>query len=68
MTDLTEILNGQIPVSLEDKTKAAGKMLGTASGPLARWQERGVDWIAMGSDWGFMAQGFRNMLKERDER
>ena len=48
------------------KTKAAGKMLGTASGPLARWQERGIDWIAMGSDWGFMAQGFRQMLKERD--
>ena len=50
------------------KTKAAGKMLGTASGPLSRWQERGVDWIAMGSDWGFMAQGFRNMLKERDNQ
>ena len=48
------------------KTKAAGKMLGTASGPLSRWQERGIDWIAMGSDWGFMAQGFRQMLKERD--
>ena len=48
------------------KTKAAGKMLGTASAPLSRWQERGVDWIAMGSDWGFMAQGFRNMLRERD--
>ena len=48
--------------------EAAGKMLGTASAPLARWQERGVDWIAMGSDWGFMAQGFRNMLKERDEK
>ena len=41
-------------------------MLGTASGPLSRWQERGIDWIAMGSDWGFMAQGFRQMLKERD--
>ena len=27
MTDLTEILNGQIPVSLEDKTKAAGNLL-----------------------------------------
>ena len=48
------------------KTKEAGLMLGTASAPLARWQARGVDWIAMGSDWGFMAQGFRNMLKERD--
>ncbi|MBO4648549.1 MAG: 4-hydroxy-3-methylbut-2-en-1-yl diphosphate synthase, partial [Lentisphaeria bacterium] len=48
------------------KTKAAGKMLGTASGPLSRWQERGVDWIAMGSDWAFMAQGFRGMIKERD--
>lgn len=48
------------------KTKAAGKMLGTASAPLSRWQERGVDWIAMGSDWGFMAQGFRSMIRERD--
>ena len=48
------------------KTKRAGKMLGTASGPLSRWQKRGVDWIATGGDWGFMAAGFRNMLKERD--
>ena len=48
------------------KTKAAGKLLGTASAPLSRWQERGVDWMAMGSDWGFMAQGFRNMLRGRD--
>ena len=48
------------------KTKAAGKLLGTASGPLSRWQKRGIDWIATGGDWGFMAEGFRNMLKERD--
>lgn len=50
------------------KTKKAGKMLGTASAPLTRWQARGVDWIAMSSDWGCMAQGFRAMMKERDEK
>lgn len=49
------------------KTKKAGKMLGTASAPLKRWQDRGVDWIAMASDWGCMAQGFRNMMKEREK-
>ena len=48
------------------KTKKAGLMLGTASGPFSRWKARGVDWIAMGSDWGFLAQGFRSMLKEGD--
>ena len=50
------------------KTKKAGKMLGTASGPLSRWQKRGVDWIALGSDWGFMAAGFRSLVKARDEK
>lgn len=46
------------------KTKAAGQMLGTASGPLARWQERGVDWIATGLDIGLLSAGFRGILKE----
>ena len=46
------------------KTKAAGKLLGTASAPLAPWLARKVDWIALGSDWGFMAQGFR-ALREK---
>jgi len=34
------------------KIKAAGKYLGTAGGPLPRWQARGVDWIALASDCG----------------
>lgn len=46
------------------KTKQAGLMLGTAGGPFAEWKARNLDWIALGSDWGFMAQGFRAMLKE----
>ena len=46
------------------KTKKAGLMLGTASGPLARWQERGVDWIATGLDISLLGAGFRNILKE----
>ena len=47
-----------------EKTKKAGLLLGTAGGPFAAWKHRKLDWIALGSDWGAMAQGFRNMLKE----
>ena len=46
------------------KTKAAGKILGTAAGGFPRWKERGVNWFAGTSDWGAMATGFRNFIKE----
>ncbi|MCF7838532.1 MAG: 4-hydroxy-3-methylbut-2-en-1-yl diphosphate synthase [Candidatus Marinimicrobia bacterium] len=34
------------------RIKAAGKYLGTAGGPLPRWKQRQVDWIALASDCG----------------
>ena len=46
------------------KTKAAGKMLGTAAGGFPRWKARGVNWFAGASDWGAMAAGFRAFVKE----
>lgn len=49
------------------KTKAAGKLLGTASAPLQRWIDRGVDWIATAGDWGLMAQGFRDIVSLRNK-
>ena len=46
------------------KTKAAGKMLGTAAGDFPRWKARGVDWFAGTGDWGAMAYGMRAFLKQ----
>ena len=42
------------------KVKKAGLILGTASGNLPRWKERGINWFAGTSDNGLLAAGFRN--------
>jgi len=46
------------------KIKAAGKHLGTAGGPLARWRGRGVDWIALASDCGGIFAQARQIIGE----
>ncbi len=47
----------QVLDEVSAKIKASGKYLGTAGGPLPRWRERGVDWIALASDCsGIFAQ------------
>ncbi len=45
------------------KVKKSGLSLGTASGNLPRWQERGVNWFAGVGDSGMIAAGFRNFVK-----
>jgi 2-dehydro-3-deoxyglucarate aldolase/4-hydroxy-2-oxoheptanedioate aldolase len=46
------------------KTRAAGIMLGAAGGPFDRWRDRGVNWIATGSDCGSMFAESRRILEE----
>ncbi len=45
-----------------DRVKAAGKMLGTAGGPLERWRRRGVNWIAVTTDSGSIVAQARQIL------
>jgi 2-dehydro-3-deoxyglucarate aldolase/4-hydroxy-2-oxoheptanedioate aldolase len=46
------------------RIKAAGKMLGTAGGPLGLWRRRGVDWIALASDCGSIYTQARQILED----
>ncbi len=46
------------------KTKQAGLLLGTASAPFAKWKERGVDWIALGSDCGCLFSAARKIVED----
>ena len=46
------------------KTKQAGLVLGTASGNLPRWRQRGIDWFAGTGDAGLVAAGFRAFRQE----
>ena len=55
MGRLNELDDPEVNRVLDDvsgRIKAAGKWLGTAGGPLDRWKQRGVDWIALASDCG----------------
>jgi 2-keto-3-deoxy-L-rhamnonate aldolase RhmA len=45
------------------KVKKANIPLGTASGNLPRWIDRGINWFAGTSDNGILAAGFRNFRK-----
>lgn len=46
------------------KAKAAGMMIGTASGPYAKWKARGINWIALTSDCGSMMAESKRILQE----
>ncbi len=46
-----------------EKVRKAGITLGTASGNLPRWRERGVNWFAGTGDNGLLSAGFRNFVK-----
>ena len=48
------------------KTCRAGLMLGTAAEPLADWSKRGVQWIALVSDWASIRSQAKQILAERD--
>lgn len=45
------------------KVRKAGIPLGTASGNLPRWRERGINWFAGTGDCGLLSAGFRNFVK-----
>ncbi len=45
------------------KTRESGLLLGTASAPYDTWVKRGVNWIAMTSDWGAMAATMRSIAE-----
>lgn len=49
----------QVVEEICEKTKKAGIILGTASGPYDVWKKRGLNWIALTSDCGSMGAGFR---------
>jgi 2-dehydro-3-deoxyglucarate aldolase/4-hydroxy-2-oxoheptanedioate aldolase len=50
------------------KSKAAGKLLGTATSPdsanLKRWMERGVQWMALSCDWSGILTDGRKIISD----
>ena len=51
-----------------EKTKKAGLLLGTASGPYDVWKKRGLNWIALTSDCGSMGGGFRQVVANEADK
>ena len=49
------------------KVKKAGLPLGTASGNLPRWKERGIDWFASPTDYSLLSSGFTAFRKSAEE-
>jgi 2-keto-3-deoxy-L-rhamnonate aldolase RhmA len=49
------------------KVRGAGMMLGTAGGPLEVWLDRGVQWIALGSDCGGIIMQSQSILTHARE-
>jgi 2-dehydro-3-deoxyglucarate aldolase/4-hydroxy-2-oxoheptanedioate aldolase len=47
-----------------EKVLASGIPLGTAGIPLEIWEKRGVNWIALTSDWGGMVYQAKSILSE----
>ena len=49
------------------KTKEAGILLGTASGPYDVWKARGLNWIALAGDCGCMAAAYSKIVQEANK-
>ncbi|MFA6929911.1 MAG: aldolase/citrate lyase family protein [Lentisphaeria bacterium] len=54
----------QVIEEICSKTRQAGLLLGTASGPYEIWKQRGLNWIAITSDCGGMISNYQQILEK----